>query len=463
MSKARAPGDWLVRVTAWGRQSVSEGAGPRTAENVHEIDVLGGQEQASALLAEATRWQRARHPALLPMVHASLAADGRSARLCWQAPQGSTLQEVSERHGAMSEALVAALAVDVAAALVLVHARDLVVGRLSWCNLYLAPPGSDGLSAVRVLDAGLPSLIAHAGHQIGGSQDRTFALLYEEPAFVAPEVAQGRDPGPAADTFSLCATLASLLLGRRLFEGGNALLLRHAIEAGVADDLADELRSLAPTLAPALLAGLSPQPLARSGALSDLRAALAERLGDDGIAIVSIVRGGGPWRMGSPVIALAAWAGAGAFADRFGRVSERLVGARPAAAWSVAGPDPLGAPSDGGEVPAAVAVPSARPASEGVVDALQRAKLESAMRQLDMQRALTDRERVKPRRITLDLIVLVVTAAVAAAMVWMATREVDPVARTAPGTAHAPVPQAASPRPSPRRPPKVVLPSRRDR
>ena len=461
MSKARAPGDWLVRVTAWGRQSVSEGAGPRTAENVHEIDVVGGPAQATELLAEATRWQRARHPALLPMVHASVAADGRSARLCWKAPQGSTLQELSERHGAMSELLVAALSVDLAAAVVLVHARDLVVGRLSWCNLFLAPPGSDGLSAVRVLDAGLPALIAHAGHEVGGSQDRTFALLYEEPAFVAPEVAQGRVPGPAADTFSLCATLASLLLGRRLFEGGNTLLLLHAIEAGVADDLADELRTLAPTLAPALLAGLSPQPLARSGALSDLRTAIADRLGDAGLATVSIVRGGGPWRMGSPVIALAAWAGAGAFADRFGRVSERNAGARPAIAWA-------SAPSEGksdalGDASAHRPPTATGRSTDGVVDALQRAKLESAMRQLDMQRALTDRERVKPRRLTLDIVVLLVTAAVAAAMVWMATRQVDPVVRTAPGTAHAPIPQTEKPRPPPRRSPLPVLPSRRDR
>lgn len=463
MSKARAPGDWLVRVTAWGRQSVSEGAGPRTAENVHEIEILGGEAQAADLLAEASRWQRARHPALLSMVHASLAADGRSVRLCWQAPQGSTLQEISERHGAMSELLVAALAVDLVAALVLVHARDLVIGRLSWSNLFLAPPGSDGLCAVRVLDAGLPSLIAHAGHPIGGSQDRTFALLYEEPAFVAPEVAQGRGPGPAADTFSLCATLASLLLGRRLFEGGNALLLRHATEAGVADELSVELRLVAPTLAPALLAGLSPQPLARSGALSDLRTAMAHRLGDNGVATVSIVRGGGPWRMGSPIIALAAWAGSGAFADRFGRVSERQAGQRAGTTWSTIVPD---AGADLGDAPPLVRsgdASGARSPNEGVVDALQRARLESAMRQLDMQRALTERERTKPRRLTLDILVLLVTAAVAAAMVWMATREVDPAVRTAPGTVHAPVPQAVNPRPPPKRKVHIVLPSRRDR
>ncbi len=416
MRQSPPASDFLVRVTPWGRQSVSEGQGPRGSEDVHELDIPGGREGADAALAMASRCQRARHPSLIPLVHASAAADGRSVRLCWQAPDGSQLDEVAARHGAMPEAMVAALLHDLAAALVLAHGRELVLGCLSTRRLFLAPPGSDGVAALRLLGAGLPSLIEAGGFDIGGADGQSYALLYDEPGVVAPEVASGRSPGPPSDVFALGAIGVSLLIGRPVFPEAAADLQRFAMEEGPPADVVAEVRGCAPLLAPPLLAALSPHPLGRAGALAALREAIATRLGDDGVARVSIVRGGGPWEMGSPIIPLAAWAGTTAFVSRFRKQRQSRPSAVGITSFASVAADAGSVPqrSDGGQ-PSSVARPE-------LGDALAEAKLRTALQELDRQRAQALRAPTGRRNRAVDLIVIGITAIIAATFLWMALR-----------------------------------------
>ena len=406
-----ARGDRLVRVAGWGRQSVHEAAEGHGAELVFEIDVTATGD-SDAALALATRWQRARHQGVMVLRHASASSDRRGIRLCWEAPAGSTLDEVCGRAGPLAEAIVAALAVDLASAVAHAHARDLVVGRLTPHDVFVAPPGSDGIAALRVLGAGLPGLLEAAGQEVGPVGARGFAMLYEAPGYLAPEVVAGRAPTAMSDCFALCATLARALLGRPVFDALDERLLLHAQQRGPDAETAAALRKCAPALAAPLLVGLSPGPLQRAGALGDLRAALLSVLGEEGAARISIVRGGGPWEMGSPIVPLAAWAGTGAFADRFVAVREL--------APTIVRDDPVA-----------------------------QARLDAALQQLDVQRAVA---RDRPRRSrVVDLVVLLVVAAIAATVVWIGSRRRDAARAELPARANAPWNQ----------PPKVRVPGSR--
>lgn len=409
MKAAGRSGDWLVRVSGWGRVSVHDSHDGREAELVHEIDIAPTCD-ANVVLALATRWQRARHHGLLNLLHASAASDGRAMRLCWSAPSGSTIDEVAQRHGPMSEPMVAALAHDLCAAIVHAHGRELVVGLAGPGQLYLATPGSEGVSALRVLGAGLPALVEACGNEIGASAERSFASMYPFPGYVAPEVAGGREPSAMSDVFSLAATLAGLLLGRAPFDSSDPPLLAHEMAQGISAETADGLDLHGPTLAPALRAALSPSPLQRAGALSDLRSAIAQVLGDDGVARVSIVRGGGPWAMGSPIIALAAWAGSGAFADRFADRSNGRNSRSAIPHLARGGQDAASAEASSGDL--------AR-------DGLAKARLETAMRELDVRRALVQRDAPRRRSVWVDITIVAVVLLVACVIVWVGSQRND--------------------------------------
>lgn len=428
-------GDWLVGVAGWGRQSVHDAPDGRGAELIYELDVGPGGD-VDAVLDVATRWQRARHHGLLALRHASASSDRRGVRICWLAPSGSTLEEVAGRAGPMDERMVAALGVDLAASVAHAHARELIVGRISPLDLFVAPPGSEGLAALRILAAGLPGLVAAAGHDVGMIGERGFAMLYDAPRYVAPEVAAGRAPTAASDDFALAATLARLLLGRPPFPSHDERLLLHAMQQGPSPDTTAALRRAAPTLAGPLLAALSPSPLQRAGSLADLRAAIAEVLGEAALGRVSIVRGGGPWEMGSPIVPLAAWAGAGAFADRFSSVAEqrerqrRSTRSQPAASGDEAAADPT-------------------PLAPPVRDAVAQAKLESALRDLDVQRAVARQGRQRSR--VVDVVVIVATAIIAAVVVWLGAQRRDAERSKLPARATAPWNQPRAKVPGPRR------------
>ncbi|MCB9739100.1 MAG: hypothetical protein H6747_07520 [Deltaproteobacteria bacterium] len=410
-------GDWLVRVAGWGRQSVHDAPEGKGAELVFELDVAADAD-VDAVLDLAVRWQRARHHGLLTLRHASASSDRRGARICWLAPAGSNLFEVSRRAGPIAERAVAALLHDLLAAIAHAHARELVVGRIAPGDLFLAPPGSEGIAAVRVLAAGLPGLLERAGATVGALGDRGFAMLYDDPRFVAPEVLAGRAPTPSSDVFAIAATACQLLLCQPAFPSQDERLLPHAMAAGPSAELAEAVRKAAPLLAGPILAALSPSPLQRAGALADLRAACAECLGDSGVARVSIVRGGGPWEMGSPIVPLAAWAGSGAYADRFGSAADQREAARTQAAENEADPR----------------------------SAMAQAKLDAALRELDVRRAVASGTRRRP--IWIDLTVVLVVAVIAAAVVWLGARGRDAARSDRPSRADAPwnQPRAKIPR-----------------
>jgi hypothetical protein len=205
----------------------------------------------------------------------------------------------------------------------------------------------------------------------------------------------------------LAATAARLLTGVPPWPLQEAHLLQRDTRAGPRPELVAALRQAAPTLAGPLLAALAAEPLGRAGALAALRGAMAEVLGAAGMAQVSIVRGGGPWSMGSPIVALAAWAGSGGYVDRFaGRTGPSATARRPSAT-----DERVGAPPPAGEVADATDAP------------LRQARLDAALRALELQQAGTRQRPGRDRPRWVDGLVLLVTAAIAALVLWLGAQQ----------------------------------------
>ncbi len=399
-------GQRLLAAPPWGRVSLAEGVAADSAVVVTLVlGRPGADVDGAAGLAE--RWRGSPQQALLPLVGVESTAD--SVALHHAAPTGSTLRELLDAHGQLSERQAAALFVDLVAALQRCHRRRLVAGAVHVDNLYVCPPGLDGTAALRLQGAGVALVVAAARGDIGDD----VASLYGPSGSVAPELLAGRLPATTSDTWALCAALAHALLGRPAFDVPASTLLDHALRQGPSPDTRAELERRAPALAGAVLQGLSPTPLLRAGALDSLAAAVALVLPE--AERLSVEGGEGPWARGTPLMPLAAYAGAMPYGDRF---EERVA-----------------------LLPHAVALDE----QEDVVD---RARLSAALRELEVQRALSRKAQQTHERTGLKLVVVLLTIAVAIAVTWVGTRP-PPTPRAEPGSGPARLRLRRAPPPRP--------------
>ncbi len=376
-----APGERLLAVPPWGRIALSEGAEPGSAVVVTTILAVQGAdlEGASGLLQ---RWIAFQDP-MLP----ALTGGGLNDRLELRqaALAGSTLAELIETYGALGERQCAALFLDVITGVRRCHARRLVLGTLHVDGLFVCPPGLDDVAALRCHGAGIPLLVAAArgSLDIAGSEGAREALGPAQG--VAPEVNVGRLPSATSDAWALGASMIHALLGAPAFSAQGVELLVHGQRQGLSAAQIHQLERAAPHLAAGLVQAVSTTPLLRAGALDTLEAACrqldAER--------TSVHSDGGPWKLGSPLMALGAYATARPYGDRFETRTPLVVNANV---------DQL---DDAG---------------------IDRARLDAALRQLDVQRVLSQRDHVRKERTGLKVTIVLLTAAIAAAIVWFGTR-----------------------------------------
>ena len=219
------------------------------------------------------------HPHVIDVYDAGTLRDGRPYMVMELCPGGSLHDEV-QRNGPMTPAAVCQLGVGLADALAAAHELGILHRDLKPANILINRYGVVGIA-----DFGLASIIA-----AGGMQSVTREAL--TPAFAPPESFQAVEPSPAADIYSMAATLYALMAGHPPHfpasgesPGVWALLARHGQRV-------EDVPDAPPRMMDILQACLAADPAQRLPSAAALRDELAALLGGE--------RGRGPareWQM----------------------------------------------------------------------------------------------------------------------------------------------------------------------
>ncbi|MFI9382644.1 serine/threonine-protein kinase [Kutzneria sp. NPDC052558] len=133
-----------------------------------------------------------------------------------------SLSSVLAERGTLSPEEAAKICAQVASALSAAHAAGIVHRDVKPANILLTENGT-----AKITDFGI-------SRAVGDVTVTQTGISAGTPAYIAPEVARGHDPSPAADVFSLGATLYNAVEGRPPFgTSQNPLALLHAVATGV--------------------------------------------------------------------------------------------------------------------------------------------------------------------------------------------------------------------------------------
>jgi serine/threonine protein kinase len=141
------------------------------------------------------------HPHVIDVYDAGTLRDGRPYMVMELCPGGSLNDEL-RRNGPLAPTSVCQIGINLADALAAAHELGILHRDLKPANILV-----NGYGVVGIADFGLASIIAASGEQ-SVSRD---ALT---PAYAPPESFRGEEPSPAADVYSMAATLYALMAGR---------------------------------------------------------------------------------------------------------------------------------------------------------------------------------------------------------------------------------------------------------
>ncbi|WP_202925838.1 serine/threonine-protein kinase [Goekera deserti] len=181
------------------------------------------EENRQLAMREARIAARLQHPHAV-VVYDTVVAEGQPWLVMEYLPSRS-LAEVVAAAGVLPVEQTAQVGAQVADALSAAHAAGIVHRDVKPGNILIGEgPGADGL--VKITDFG----IARARGDVRLTQT---GIVKGTPAFLAPEVARGEEPGSASDVFSLGATLYACLEGQPPFGvAENSLKMLYRAAAG---------------------------------------------------------------------------------------------------------------------------------------------------------------------------------------------------------------------------------------
>jgi serine/threonine protein kinase len=187
-------------------------------------DEAAVRQQRERALREGRIAARLSHPHAISVYDVAL-EDGQPWLVMEYLPSRS-LAAVLTEDGLLRVDQAAQIGAQVSDALAATHAAGIVHRDVKPANILIGQGGRvEGV--VKITDFG----ISHASGDVTLTQT---GQITGTPAFLAPEVAQGYEPGPAADVFSLGATLYTCLEGEPPFGmAGNSLQQLHRVAAGV--------------------------------------------------------------------------------------------------------------------------------------------------------------------------------------------------------------------------------------
>jgi predicted Ser/Thr protein kinase len=218
--------------------------------------VAGDPDGRRRLAREVETMRRVRSPFVAEVIDADVGCD--PPYIVTRYVRGRTLDQVVTENGPLQGAELAMLARGVAAALTAVHAAGVVHRDLKPGNIML----SDGEPVV--IDFG----IAHSPDSTRITQT---GMFMGTPGYLAPEVIEGKQSGPASDVHSWGATVAFAATGRPPFGTGSFETIFYRIVHGQPD-----LDGCPRPLLPLVAASLARDPARRPAAaeLTEWAAAL---------------------------------------------------------------------------------------------------------------------------------------------------------------------------------------------
>ena len=233
---------------------------------VKEVTPAGASEVDRTVLRERV-WREARaaarldHPGVLPVY--DVVEEGSATYLVMQYVAGPSLSEAIERNGPLSPQRTAQVGLAVLGVLRAAHAHGIVHRDVKPSNVLLSRYDDASPGRVFLTDFGI-------AFSPGDSSLTSTGLLIGSPAYIAPERARGDAPAPAADLWSLGATLFTTVEGHPPFDGADSMATLAAVLLG---EHAPYVRAGA--LQPVLDRLLLREPAQRMGA-DELEAALLE-------------------------------------------------------------------------------------------------------------------------------------------------------------------------------------------
>jgi hypothetical protein len=175
--------------------------GRETAVKVDSRALHAERDQRRFFREVTAAGQLSGHPHVIDVYDAGTLRDGRPYMVMELCPGGSLNDEV-RRNGPLSPASACQIGVNLADALAAAHELGILHRDLKPANILVNRYGVVGIA-----DFGLASIIA-----AGGQQSVTRDAL--TPAFAPPESFWAEEPSPAADVYSMAATLYALIAGR---------------------------------------------------------------------------------------------------------------------------------------------------------------------------------------------------------------------------------------------------------
>jgi serine/threonine protein kinase len=190
---------------------------------------------------EATALARLSHPNLVSLHDAHLSSDDEAgpSYLVMELVEGEDLGTRLDR-GPLPGADVAAIAAGIAEALVVVHAAGIVHRDLKPGNILLADSEVPGaLPHAKLADFGI-------AHLVGSERLTTAGTIIGTAGYLSPEQANGSEPGPSADIYSLGLVVLESLTGVREYPGTpvEAVTARVARDPRIPASLPDDWRGL---------------------------------------------------------------------------------------------------------------------------------------------------------------------------------------------------------------------------
>src|SRR4051794_14234015 len=196
---------WLARDELLGRQVAIKQVLAPSSVTPREAD-----QQRQRALREGRIAARLSHPHAISVYDVAL--ESGQPWLVMEYLPSRSLGEVLSEDGALPVKLVAQIGAQVADALAATHAAGIVHRDVKPANILIGQgDGIDGV--VKITDFG----ISHASGDVTLTQT---GQITGTPAYLAPEVAQGAEPAPPSDVFSLGATLYTCLEGQPPFGMG---------------------------------------------------------------------------------------------------------------------------------------------------------------------------------------------------------------------------------------------------